>query len=77
MRSCYEMEDEEAIKRFVVDFLTQNPGSVAVQVGKALHEQFNDLPPTRKTGNQVLYRLEKKGVVKSDRTTSKPTWSVT
>ena len=66
----------EEVQAFIVAFLTENPNSVALQVGKALHEKYPDKPASRKTGNQILYALEKKNVVRSDRTTSKPTWSV-
>lgn len=71
------MEYSKEIKSFVVDFLKENKNSDALKVGKALNEHFPEIPASRKSGNQVLYRMEKENLVICVRLIGqKPYWNL-
>jgi hypothetical protein len=71
------MEYSQEIKEFVIEFLKENPDSDALKVGKALNGKFSDIPANRKSGNQVLYRMDREKLVICTRLIGKkPSWKL-
>lgn len=69
------MEYSQEVKDFTIEFLKENKNSDALKLGKALNSKFPQIPSTRKSGNQVLYRMEKEKLVTCVRLIGqKPYW---
>lgn len=72
------MKLTDEMRDVVINYLTEHPQSTALNVGKELNQHFPELPAVRKTGNQVLYRMEKEGTVTiAEHSGTKPLWDIT
>ncbi len=62
----------------VLTFLREHPQSKPLDVAKVLHAMDASVPKCRKSGNSILYRLQKEGKVRkeAEEDGTNPRWSL-